>query len=83
MSIYLDSTVADQLYRTVRVYCWVMTQPQHHKTHAQAVRSTWGKRCNKLVFISSANDTALPAVDAEVPEGRQHLWGKTRAGFRY
>ncbi|XP_046656575.1 glycoprotein-N-acetylgalactosamine 3-beta-galactosyltransferase 1-like isoform X2 [Daphnia pulicaria] len=72
-----------ELYDRVRVLCWVMTSPENHKTKALAVKETWGKRCNILLFMSSGNDSKLPSVQLAVNEGRNGLWGKTREAFRY
>ena len=76
-------TTAKALYKKVKILCWIMTSPSTLKTKGQAVKNTWGKRCNKLIFMSSAEDPSFPAVKLNVSEGREHLWDKTRAAFKY
>lgn len=78
-----DDKLAKELEKKIRVLCWVMTSPQNLEKKAVHVRTTWAHRCNKLVFISSKNDTEFPTVGIDVPEGREHLTGKTMKAFRY
>ncbi|KAH8274129.1 hypothetical protein KR044_011429, partial [Drosophila immigrans] len=75
--------VADQLKKEVRLLCWVMTNPTNHKIKARHVKKTWGKRCNILLFMSSAEDDELPTVKLDVGEGRPNLWRKVKEAFKY
>ena len=75
---------SDLMYDKVRVLCWVLTSPSNFQTKAKAVKETWGKRSNKILFMSSEEDPSLPSIKLpNVKEGRDELWGKTREAFRY
>lgn len=78
-----NNLVAQKLYNEVRVLCWIMTNPNNHHTKARHVQQTWGKRCNKLLFMSSTEDAELGTIALPVAEGRNNLWAKTKAAFRY
>jgi len=78
-----DDSVAQELYRNVRVLVWVMTGPQNLKTRAIHVKNTWGKRANKIMFFSSETNKDFPTVGLNTSEGRQHLTAKSMLGFRY
>ncbi|CAH0398492.1 unnamed protein product [Chilo suppressalis] len=78
-----NRTIADELYKRVRILCWVMTHPKNHKAKAAYIKATWGKRCNVLLFMSTSKDPNLPTVELPVSEGRDHLWAKTKEAFRY
>ena len=47
----------DQL-RPDRILCWVVTMPGN-LFKAERVKHTWGKRCDKLIFVSSQNGIAF------------------------
>ncbi|EDV94074.1 glycoprotein-N-acetylgalactosamine 3-beta-galactosyltransferase 1 [Drosophila grimshawi] len=70
---------------SVRVLCMVLTCPDYVERYAQHVHATWGKRCSKLVFVSSENYEPLGVVQVVQPNGGNYedLWNKTREGFRH
>jgi glycoprotein-N-acetylgalactosamine 3-beta-galactosyltransferase len=80
---YENTSIAQQLYKEVKILCWIMTNPSNHKKKAIHVKKTWGKRCNKLLFMSSKEDPDLESVALPVKEGRNNLWAKTKEAFKY
>ncbi|EDW04326.1 GH23563 [Drosophila grimshawi] len=78
-----NTSIAEKLYSEVRILCWIMTSPANHQKKARHVKRTWGKRCNKLIFMSSAKDEELDAVALPISEGDDNLWGKTEEAFKY
>ena len=64
------TTLGKPLSERVSVLCLVMTQPKNLRTKAAAVKNTWGRRCNKLLFISSVPDRELPALGFNTTEGK-------------
>lgn len=82
--ILYNTSIADELSKNIRVLCWVLTTPENHKLKVIHVNSTWGKRCNKLLFMSTKSDQNIDGVIAlPVKEGRNTLWDKTRSALQY
>lgn len=76
--------LADKLFNEVRILCWVFTHPDNHKIKVPHIRNTWGKKCNKLLFMSVAEDPEIPElVVLPVENGRGHLWFKTKHAMEY
>jgi hypothetical protein len=82
LSLY-NASLANDLFRKVRILCFVVTNPDNHKTKAIHIKNTWGKRCNKLLFMSSVSDLELDTIPLAVNEGRTTLWDKTRSALQY
>lgn len=79
-----NETIADSLYDEIKIVCLVLTYPPNHQTRAVHIKNTWGRGCNKLIFLSTEADEKLGAI--EIPfneEDREILWGKVRNGFKY
>lgn len=78
-----NRSMAERLASDVRVLCWVLTMPENHKKKAIHVKNTWGKRCNKLLFMSTTEDSELNTISLPVEEKRTSLWDKTRFALQY
>ncbi|XP_041639652.1 glycoprotein-N-acetylgalactosamine 3-beta-galactosyltransferase 1-B-like [Cheilinus undulatus] len=78
-----DSRMADELYKKVRVLCWVMTSPKNLEKKTRHVKSTWSRHCNNVIFMSSENNTDFPTVGLGTKEGRDQLYWKTIKAFHY
>lgn len=78
-----NTNLAELLYEEVRILCWVMTTPKNHKTKAIHIRRTWGKHCNRLLFVTSEDDEELgeTVVINEVEDKYEVLWPKMRIAF--
>ncbi|XP_064120142.1 glycoprotein-N-acetylgalactosamine 3-beta-galactosyltransferase 1-like [Macrobrachium nipponense] len=76
-------TNSDERNNKTSILCWVMTTPKHN-LNAIAVKDTWGKRCDKLIFFGDKLDEKLESVKLSgVREDRYYLWGKTREALKY
>lgn len=70
--------------RGPRLLCWIPTHPNATQ-RARAVYQTWGQRCNKIVFTSTADDEELPVARLELDheESHQKLPSKVKPSWIY
>eukprot|EP00039_Didymoeca_costata_P013003 m.191595 g.191595 ORF g.191595 m.191595 type:complete len:561 (+) comp15647_c0_seq4:210-1892(+) len=68
-----------------RVLCWVLTQPKEHDAKATAINNTWGRYCDKLLFMTTAEHDNLETIVLDIggPEDRGRLWNKSREAWMY
>lgn len=90
-----ENVLAEAVEKKIRVFCWVMTGPQFHKSRSVHIKvrfnldvlfllqATWLQRCTSFAFMSSEADEDLPAIGLNVTEGRNHLWSKVQAAWKY
>ncbi|KAA3673943.1 glycoprotein-N-acetylgalactosamine 3-beta-galactosyltransferase [Paragonimus westermani] len=53
--------LASKTETSIRILCMILTTPNDHAVKARAVKQTWASRCDDYFFVSSENDTQLPA----------------------
>lgn len=74
----------DDLFYKIRIFCWVATYEQHHKTRDYAISETWGRHCNRIIYVSNTTDKNLEIVILdEKRENWNNLWFKTREAFKW
>lgn len=78
-----DETLSADLFQEVKILCWVFTHPDNHETKAIHVKNLWGKRCNKLLFMSVEEDPVLGTIALPIGTGMEQLWNKTIKTFQY
>ncbi|XP_030386717.1 glycoprotein-N-acetylgalactosamine 3-beta-galactosyltransferase 1 [Scaptodrosophila lebanonensis] len=78
-----NESLAQTMEREVRVLCWVLTTPEYHKSRAVHILRTWGRRCNKIYFMTSQPDDELETIVLTKPDKYEVLWGKTKEAFTY
>ncbi|CAH0474185.1 unnamed protein product [Peronospora belbahrii] len=62
----------------LRVLCWVSTYHTNHEKRLHAIKQTWGKKCDKLLFMSNVEDLSIPTVQIVAPPLHEMLWQKHR-----
>lgn len=65
---FVENKTAAMLFENIRVVCWILTYPENHDKKAIHVKATWGKRCNKLVFMSSQNSKSLRNIHIRITQ---------------
>ncbi|XP_067650006.1 glycoprotein-N-acetylgalactosamine 3-beta-galactosyltransferase 1-like [Haliotis asinina] len=75
-----DDRLARAVLNRTRILCWVMIRDSNN-IKARALRATWGKRCDKLLFFGV--DDEFSAIDLRTQEGKRYLAAKTFTSLKY
>jgi hypothetical protein len=59
-----------------KIFCMITTTYANHETKAIHVKNTWAKRCDGLLFLSSENNSTLPAIKICGEDSHDTLWCK-------
>lgn len=83
VSVLVNTSGADAILKQTKIVCFIMTMDENILTKGKSINDTWGKRCDKLLFINSAKSKLPNTLWFNLPEGRNHLTGKTMAAIKY
>lgn len=76
------NSVSEKLFNEVKILCWIFTNPKTHRIKAKILNRTWGKRCNKFLFLSAKTDAVNGTVAIPVDD-RTNLWKKTKNIYKH
>ena len=69
---------------TVRLLCWILADPHLLYTKIIHQKATWGRKCDKLLVLSSKEDKDFPAIGLpNTQEGREHIDKKAKSAWKY
>ena len=68
-----------------RVCCILYTHHKAHKHHPKAIKETWGRDCDHMLFASDVEDPLIGSVKIEHkgPEAYSNMWQKLRSIWEY
>ncbi|KAK5984650.1 N-acetyllactosaminide 3-alpha-galactosyltransferase [Trichostrongylus colubriformis] len=78
---YTIEDPSSYLYKEVKIFCWIATMSQNHKTKAYFQMDTWGRQCNRILFVSNGTDEQLPILLVAQPDNYLNLYLKTKQAF--
>ncbi|XP_075260153.1 glycoprotein-N-acetylgalactosamine 3-beta-galactosyltransferase 1-like [Convolutriloba macropyga] len=67
---------------SLQLFCFVPTYEKMLSTRAVAVRDTWGRRCDRMIFAADEDNKTFPTLKMGEP-GRKMLWAKVRDTFEF
>lgn len=68
--------------KKARILCWVNTYHKNHDSRIDAIKRTWGKKCDKILFMSDQEDIVYKTVRVHAPPFHKMSWQKHREAVR-
>lgn len=80
-----NAVVASHSSRHPKVLCWILTYPKAHALKAVAINRTWGRHCDRLLFMTTEHHSDLETVVLDIggEEDRGRLWNKSREAWSH
>ncbi|XP_041355835.1 glycoprotein-N-acetylgalactosamine 3-beta-galactosyltransferase 1-like [Gigantopelta aegis] len=79
----IDNKLAEAISKKVKVACFITSMQNHLENKLRAVNQTWGRRCDKTLYVMTTNMTGADILPVEIEDDRQTLTEKTRVAFTH
>jgi glycoprotein-N-acetylgalactosamine 3-beta-galactosyltransferase len=66
-----------------KILCFVLTTKENHDSRIRVIWDTWGKRCDKLIVASTADDPSINAIHVKSKDGYWEIWDKVEKTLRF
>ena len=63
--------------------CWINTCNANLETKAKAIKETWGKRCDVLLFVADQTNNSFPTIGFNTTEGKLRMVPRIFKAFDY
>ncbi|XP_071803004.1 glycoprotein-N-acetylgalactosamine 3-beta-galactosyltransferase 1-like isoform X3 [Asterias amurensis] len=71
------------LYNKVKILCFITLHKSEILNYGKAIKATWAKHCNKMIFLSSEFNSEVGVIDIDLPEGRTQSWHRSKLALQY
>ncbi|XP_041356203.1 glycoprotein-N-acetylgalactosamine 3-beta-galactosyltransferase 1-like [Gigantopelta aegis] len=83
VGLALDTKLAEAISKNIKVACFITTMQNQLDHKLRAVNQTWGRRCDKILYVMTTNMTGADILPVEIEDDRQTLTEKTRFAFTH
>ncbi|XP_067653652.1 glycoprotein-N-acetylgalactosamine 3-beta-galactosyltransferase 1-like isoform X1 [Haliotis asinina] len=82
-TLAVDSSLAEALSRKVRLACFITTREKNMETKLKAVNETWGRRCDKMLYVMTTNKTGPDILGVNITDAHGTLTEKIVHAFTH
>ncbi|XP_046542834.1 glycoprotein-N-acetylgalactosamine 3-beta-galactosyltransferase 1-like [Haliotis rubra] len=82
-TLVVDNSLAAAVSRKVRLACFITTREVYMDTKLKAVNATWGRRCDKILYVMTTNKTGPDILGLDIRDHHDTLTEKIVQTFTH
>ncbi|XP_048236791.1 glycoprotein-N-acetylgalactosamine 3-beta-galactosyltransferase 1-B-like [Haliotis rufescens] len=83
IGLVVDTSLAAAVSRKIRLACFITTREVHMETKLKAVNETWGRRCDKMLYVMTTNKTGPDILGLNITDHHDTLTEKIVQTFTH